>query len=138
MQIKVKVRDIPVPGLGIKTQMTAEELGLTEDGIKYLTPLNLDIHVERAGDELIVDGKAEGRYEFSCARCLTAVVRERRDEFQIFVDIDPETEIVDVGEEVRQEMVIRLSPIILCREDCQGICPRCGANLNEGLCRCRG
>jgi uncharacterized protein len=43
----------------------------------------------------------------------------------------------DLEEIVRTVFVLNLDSKFLCREDCKGICPRCGKNLNLGKCDCR-
>jgi uncharacterized protein len=43
---------------------------------------------------------------------------------------------VDVRLAVREEVALAKSAYPLCREDCAGLCPRCGVNLNAGPCRC--
>jgi uncharacterized protein len=45
---------------------------------------------------------------------------------------------VDVADVVREEVALAgQSNLLLCREDCAGLCPRCGADLNAGPCACR-
>ena len=44
---------------------------------------------------------------------------------------------VDVGELARTAFILGMDTKTLCSEDCKGLCPRCGANLNEGLCGCK-
>jgi uncharacterized protein len=45
---------------------------------------------------------------------------------------------VDVAEAVREELALAIkTELLLCREDCAGLCPRCGADLNAGPCACR-
>jgi len=43
---------------------------------------------------------------------------------------------VDLTEVVRQHLVLALPLAARCREDCRGLCPRCGTNLNTGTCAC--
>ena len=43
----------------------------------------------------------------------------------------------DLEEIVRTVFVLNLDSKLLCREDCNGLCPRCGKNLNLGPCDCR-
>jgi uncharacterized protein len=43
---------------------------------------------------------------------------------------------VDVTAAVREELALAVSAFPLCREDCAGLCPRCGADLNLGPCSC--
>ena len=42
-----------------------------------------------------------------------------------------------LDELVEEELILNLPSKNLCRKDCRGLCPKCGKNLNEGLCGCR-
>jgi uncharacterized protein len=44
--------------------------------------------------------------------------------------------LVDVTPAVREELVLAAPTFLLCRDDCRGICPRCGKDLNAGPCGC--
>lgn len=48
-----------------------------------------------------------------------------------------EGDSADLDDIVRTVFVLNLSSKLLCREDCKGLCSRCGKNLNEGPCNCR-
>ena len=87
-----------------------------------------------------------------CRRCLTEVLDEvdiRVNAAVFSTDPDaaddpefyplPERPIhVDVAEAVREELALAIkTELLLCREDCAGLCPRCGADLNAGPCACR-
>ncbi|MGB1779712.1 MAG: DUF177 domain-containing protein, partial [Longimicrobiales bacterium] len=37
---------------------------------------------------------------------------------------------------VREEMILAVNPYVVCEPECRGLCPKCGANLNEGACDC--
>ena len=43
---------------------------------------------------------------------------------------------LDVGEVVTTAFILDMDTKNLCSEDCKGLCPRCGANLNLGSCQC--
>jgi uncharacterized protein len=43
---------------------------------------------------------------------------------------------LDVGAMARDALVDLIPAMILCRDDCRGLCPTCGANLNDGACDC--
>jgi uncharacterized protein len=47
-------------------------------------------------------------------------------------------EELPLGEEMRQELELGVPFSALCRPDCGGLCPACGANLNDGPCACSG
>jgi uncharacterized protein len=44
--------------------------------------------------------------------------------------------VIDLGEAIRQQLVLAVDLIPLCREDCKGLCPTCGVNLNTDTCTC--
>jgi uncharacterized protein len=46
-------------------------------------------------------------------------------------------EVIEVDQLVAEQIFLALPVKVLCSEDCKGICPGCGANLNEEACRCR-
>lgn len=45
--------------------------------------------------------------------------------------------VLSLDDLVAADLILNLPMKILCREDCRGLCPLCGRNLNEGLCGCR-
>ena len=50
--------------------------------------------------------------------------------------IPPRSAEIDLGQAVREELILAAPEFVVCREDCRGICPRCGADLNQGPCGC--
>lgn len=108
------------------------------------------------GEEIHLQGRLVGEFEFSCARCLEPVRREVRREFNLSYrpvgSIRTEEELhlsnadLDVGfyrgdglflADVLAEQVNLEIPVkTLCSEECKGLCPSCGANRNRQLCRC--
>ena len=88
-------------------------------------------------------------YTTECARCLAPIRREvtlsfekgvadektlrneEQDEFLIIRNF-----ALDLTDEVTEQMFMVLPYRELCREDCRGLCPRCGRDLNEGDCGC--
>lgn len=111
-------------------------------------PVRVTGQVEnRAG---IVRLTAEVAYvlDTACDRCMTPLHRESRlpvehilvaslnredAEDLILVENDQ----LDLDELVEADLILSLPMKTLCREDCRGLCPMCGKNLNEGLCGCR-
>lgn len=91
-------------------------------------------------------------YTAECARCLSPVNgsfaldldktvatrdmlgtldEDRLDDYAIIED-----GFLDMDEQLREQMEMEFPIRFLCREDCRGLCPRCGKNLNEGACSC--
>lgn len=101
---------------------------------RCLEPVGLDVTVpiqaefKRLSSEASSPrtGRAEGADHFSTAA-------QRWDDAEITVF---QGDVVDFTEVVRGELNLAIPYRVLCREDCKGLCPRCGANLNEGACGC--
>jgi uncharacterized protein len=60
---------------------------------------------------------------------------EESDGGEAFV-FDPSSRNLDIGEAVRGEVILASNPYVVCDPACKGLCPRCGADLNEGPCGC--
>jgi len=135
--VKIKLKEIPRDGfLEIKEKVSAQELGFSVEDLKVLVPLKVTGEIEKTRSSVSAQLEISGKYEFLCARCLEPVVQQRKDEFEINVETQPTDEFIDLGEEIRQELVLSLSPIVLCKEDCKGLCLTCATNLNKEKCKC--
>ncbi len=85
----------------------------------------------------------------SCRRCLTPVTQPVRVRVQALFTEDvgtddpaayplpPHATEIDLGQAVREELILAVPQYVECREGCRGICPGCGTDLNTGVCRCR-
>jgi uncharacterized protein len=73
----------------------------------------------------------EYRPTIDLATGLPVPVREGEEFFRI-----DESHTLDLTEAVRQYALLNLPPYALCREDCAGLCPSCGQDLNQGRCEC--
>lgn len=135
--MKIKIKDIPKQGLDIEKQIQASEIDLQDEKeYKFDSPLSVSAHIEKINDVILADTKVLGKYGFSCARCLEPVSEKREDHFEISFDYDSELEEINLGEEIRQELIVALFKVVLCAGDCKGLCLSCGANLNKEKCKC--
>lgn len=116
-------------------------------------PLSWNATISNTGDGLLVAGTVEGTVETQCARCLEAfscslfgeiegyfvladgdVAPEGMDEDEF--ELLPTDNVIDMEPLIRAALLLELPFIPLCGEDCKGICPDCGCNLNEESCGC--
>jgi uncharacterized protein len=135
--MKIKVCDIPKDGLELQKRLSPKEIGLEDEvEFKCLTPLMIAARVERRDDVIVAEVRVEGKYELNCARCLEPITKERVDRFELYIDYFPDLEFIDLGENTRQELVMALVEIVICHEDCKGLCKGCGVNLNKEKCKC--
>lgn len=85
---------------------------------------------------VLVEGEAECKVDSQCGRCLKKVVLplKKKNIKLYFENVD--TEELDVTEDLREELLMELPINPLCSDDCRGLCPKCGADLNSGSCSC--
>ncbi|HSM36614.1 MAG TPA: DUF177 domain-containing protein [Longimicrobiales bacterium] len=111
-------------------------------------PLEVHLSVRPAGNDVIARGTVEGSVEGPCRRCLepaASSVREplslvfRRDADEGDPDAYPlpaRGASLDLWPAVREQWLLAVPAFLQCRNDCRGLCPRCGANLNDEDCGC--
>lgn len=132
---------------------------LTEDpGLEFAGPgdLEVQVHLERHGHDILVRGHLGGNVTLSCSRCLTPFPYPVATDFDLLLSPGPvavadkdleltredldldfyEGETVDLERFLREQVLLQLPLKPLCAESCRGICPRCGADLNQEPCRC--
>jgi uncharacterized protein len=44
---------------------------------------------------------------------------------------------IDLSEVIREQMILAIPEVVLCKEDCEGLCDKCGKNLNLLNCKCK-
>ena len=134
-----------------KIEVDAVELGgrsfELSDGLSY------DVALTNTGEGVLASGIVRGVACTPCDRCLETaridIASEvscyyLREEPQIDDDeddqdfglIDELTDSIDLSEAIRGAVLGDLPFVVLCREDCKGLCPTCGCNLNEETCDC--
>jgi len=135
--MKIRVRDVVTSGIRFEYVVKPEEIGLAgEDFIEPENPVRVIADLKRVDDFIL--GKLAVTFicESYCARCLEHLSREITSHYEVDFEIEDGQEWLDLGERVREEMVFECFPRTLCREDCKGICPDCGADLNSEKCEC--
>lgn len=116
-------------------------------------PLAWQADVTNTGDALLVTGEVRGVARTACARCLEQfsfpVVGEIEGYFLIDADKEapdemeddefevlPDDRAIDFMPLITSALLLEFPLIPLCDDDCKGLCPSCGADLNEGPCGC--
>ncbi len=76
----------------------------------------------------------ERQYSFDLNRIVVQRLENENDSDDYIV---VENNVLDLDDLVYQEIQLFLPQKILCKEDCKGLCPKCGKNLNSGDCDCK-
>ena len=134
--MKIKVRGLSAEGLNITKSIEPSEIGLSDEDLTCFCPLEITAKVERIRNSVIAQVDVKMRLSFSCTRCLEDVEHDTYSHYKFDYEVEKDTEFIDLGDDIRQEIILGLPVQVLCREDCRGICLHCGANLNEEECHC--
>lgn len=124
-----------------RTVPAPADLGLEVIAVPEGSDVELDLRLEAVVEGVLVSGTAAVQVQGECARCLTEIHDAMSFDLQeLFfhpgreVDEDErlvEDESVNLEPVLREAVVLDLPFTPLCREDCAGLCPDCGANLND-------
>lgn len=120
------------------------------DVIRFASPVTFSGSYLLADETVVLRGVARAQIESRCARCLHPTLTEVSAEMDEAFERDtgearsPEDDAyvysghtVDLTDAVRTALLLEMPSRVLCREDCRGLCPRCGQDLNVADCSCR-
>lgn len=159
--MKIALMEIPPEGLRIqwgqlgKVKLKGPQ-GTLEEDLRFSGPLKGSVFLQVTPKGLVCRGDLECAVWIHCARCLAEFELPIEDQFEVMYlsvreapreeEVELTREDMDVGflvedaidlEELLTERIWLALPIKpLCREDCKGLCPICGKDLNEGDCGC--
>lgn len=133
------------------------------DEIDLVPPAGFDVRFEgavaarlkvhRVGEEFFVHGLATTPGTFTCVRCLVEFVRDVECPVDVvihrvvspqasgldqdtYVEVPVGTSEYDLGPLVREGLLLAVPDTPHCRDECLGLCGKCGINKNEATCTC--
>jgi uncharacterized protein len=148
--------------MGLPVNVTVSEDRLRPEGARELSvsPVTVTGVLTEADNDYIFRGDLSGEFRHACDRCLEeAKVPFKIDLLWVFTPPEGFEELSDAEEDMEEwedadrpmtyengeinlapyvweELVLAVPSKFLCREDCAGLCLRCGANLNRDKCEC--
>ncbi|UCG61901.1 MAG: DUF177 domain-containing protein [Candidatus Zixiibacteriota bacterium] len=140
----------------VKLAAEPEAISIDYDSVVGVNSAGLDLDIQKSGEEFYCQGNARASVRLTCARCLEEFdfeltnstdfivcsqewhkshrgIKDNED-YVFFQGGELQADLTDV---LRQAVIISISLKPLCREDCRGLCPSCGANRNEESCQCQ-
>ena len=130
--------------------VTPTALGLAEN---FRSTVEIDAHLDKTTRQIFLRMVIRAAGEYQCDRCLETFEQKLSTEYGMLyvynkadAQATPEDEVVvlqpdqvsiDATEDVRQMILFSVPLKLLCREECRGLCPHCGSNLNTTLCECK-
>ncbi len=159
-----ELRELELHPIDFAEEFPPDAIDLGAD-LRQLTPIASKGRVELVEEhhgkhKIIKDIRLRGRLstsvELSCARCLEPVQQKIAPEFELLYRpratdagrdeisvTDAEAEIgyyegdgILLEDVLREQVLLALPLKVTCREDCRGLCPHCGKNLNREQCSC--
>lgn len=95
------------------------------------------------GEDILLKGTIETKIKSFCSRCLAPV------DYPLMIDFEEKyskkqgediymitEDRINLEEMIIDDVILSYPAKILCSDDCKGLCPVCGKNLNEGQCEC--
>ena len=126
------------------------------DVYRIVAPVSLAVDIRKDKDKFHLVGRVKTTLEMPCSRCLepftvdvdapfdlryqphAANTGEGEREIEVD-DLDTafyENDEIDLGQLMQEQFYLALPMKPLCQEDCRGLCPTCGTNLNRATCDC--
>ena len=156
----ISVEDVTTSPSEVRFTEGAQELNqiLSQDGeaeYRLATPLQVSVTHMRSGEDLLFTGTIHGELTGRCARCLEDYPLTLAREFSVVLvpqrafgremELNREElsasfysgQTIDVSALVQEQTLLALPSRPLCHEECKGLCPECGANLNLTPCDCQ-
>ncbi len=134
-----------------EVHIETDHFRINSDSLPITKKSSLGLHIQNTdGHKLLIEAKGQVTIVANCDRCLTEVPVEIdldfskefviEDQKLVFEDLDAaeyiEGQILDTDRLVYDEILVNWPMKVLCKDDCKGICNKCGINLNLQDCTC--
>ncbi len=131
--MKIHVCRVPEEGVNEHATYHPSALDIERQDVKPIEPVEVDAFITCMDQELVVQAEIRSPVVMTCGRCLEEFPQAIAAKGIYNYRVVP-TDVIDITDDVRQEIVLAYPMIPLCRQDCKGLCPQCGQNLNQGIC----
>lgn len=150
VMLQVDLRELGRGPVETRGELPADSPAFHGLDIQLEGPVQVEGRLQDTGNgEYFWRGRISGTAQAPCRRCLAEVHYPFDVEASALYSSDPDAadnpEVqplpatatqIDLTEAVREEVALAVPPFLLCREECAGLCPTCGADLNAGPCGC--
>lgn len=158
--LQIPVSSIPDTGKAVSLELGDDWFRFWRDedpGLEFdAGDLSGVVRLEKHGKDILVRGHLEGHLDLTCSRCLDYYAGPFTADFDLLLVPGPEPMVpeeeltaadldldyvtgamVDLEGIIREQIILTVPLKPLCREECRGLCPGCGANLNREACTCK-
>ena len=118
-------------------EISLPEIRMGADSYRFEEPLRYHLFFTNTGGALLATGEVSGQAKTACARCLDEVELDLEAPIEAYFVLPGKDEHkVDLTALFQGALALALPLVVLCSEDCAGLCPQCGTNLNHETCSC--
>lgn len=143
--LSFNIRDLEHTAATVDGTLGADDPVWLEGDPVPLRPVHVTGRLSKAGaGRFYLSGHLEGETVLECRRCLSDVTVPVADDVQLVFEealdedaddadvytIEPRARELDLRPAIREQWLLNVPTFALCREECKGLCPRCGADLN--------
>ena len=155
--MRIEVDKLKEAGTPFAARYAPDELQLEDELTRLTSEAKVEGRASKRREQVRLEGKINASVEVRCDRCLAPVVVPVNADFDVAyipAELDEtereatelqedelifavyEGDSIDIDELAREQLLLALPLRQLCREDCKGLCPTCGADLNSQTCDC--
>ncbi|HEU0014499.1 MAG TPA: DUF177 domain-containing protein [Longimicrobium sp.] len=149
--LKVSLTALDRGEVHVRGQVAPDDPMWKDAGLELTSPLDVDLTARSVGSGVFVRGTLRTTVRQACRRCVSPVESEVSDTVDLLFEVlgpeeeDADGEVyplpargseLDLRDAVREQVLLRAPVFVLCSEDCRGLCPQCGTDLNAGTCEC--
>lgn len=134
--IKLIIPRLTREGVLVQDTESPEIFDIKDEFVTIEEPLYYKLTASLVNNGVLVRGEAEINIKATCSLCMEEFkMNVKNSEVCHFYEKPNKTEI-DLTEDIREDILILFPMRYKCSEDCKGICPKCGQNLNNKSCSC--
>lgn len=136
--------------LSWREEIPRENNPWSDTDLRLVRPARADLYAVYTGDHGVhLTGQLEATLRLECRRCLNEVPTDVQVELDLLFDPEREEEgaegvypyesngrRLDLKPALREQLLLEVPGYPICREQCAGLCPKCGIDLNEDECDC--
>ncbi|MCX7046671.1 MAG: DUF177 domain-containing protein [Candidatus Sumerlaeota bacterium] len=130
-------------------------LDLDVDDVRFTAPVRGHLSWRWVDNKVVATGRVSTQAQTVCSRCLNDVQINLETSVRLVYSDrpEPETDVIEIGmdedglnhftgdvvdarEEIREAILLELPEFPVCAQNCKGLCPGCGADLNKESCAC--
>ena len=159
MNLKIKVADIPAEGQKLVWELAQQEVNArlkssASEALTLVSPVRVNLKLERTGQRVLAKGPISTKFRLTCSRCLEEFDQPIAE--SLFVVFSPRIpaegmaeenagsmneeyyngEEIDIWPIIKENLFLSIPIKPVCRDNCRGLCPKCGQKLNSGECGC--